>query len=259
MSYHNMTILVYHKLSNHREGKSYTIQKKDFENHMEYLYQNNYKCIMVDDCVQVITEKNGCDYDKRILITFDDGYESDYNIVLPVLKKYNFKATFFITTDWVGVNGFMDRKQLQALKAEGMSVQSHAKTHMFLDDMRKDDVFEEIYSSKGKLENILGSTVSFLSFPGGRYNNKVIECSEKLGLSALFSSEPYHFMEFHDTKLIGRCMVKYVSNGDNFYHLINSSNYIRMKHIGSNYGKKMLRRVIGNKLYHRLWSIITSK
>ncbi len=39
---------------------------------------------------------------KSVIVTFDDGHESDYTLALPLLRKFNFKATFFITTDWIG-------------------------------------------------------------------------------------------------------------------------------------------------------------
>lgn len=39
---------------------------------------------------------------KPILITFDDGYYSNYEYIYPILKKYNAKASIFIVTDKVG-------------------------------------------------------------------------------------------------------------------------------------------------------------
>jgi peptidoglycan/xylan/chitin deacetylase (PgdA/CDA1 family) len=40
-----------------------------------------------------------------IAVTIDDGYANNYNLGFPVLKKYNFPATIFLTT------GFIDRRQ----------------------------------------------------------------------------------------------------------------------------------------------------
>lgn len=44
---------------------------------------------------------------KPILITFDDGYYSNYEYIYPILKKYNAKASIFVVTDRIGkeING----------------------------------------------------------------------------------------------------------------------------------------------------------
>ena len=259
MNFHNIPILVYHKLSEQREKKSYTIDKGDFNNQMKYIYHNQYKCILVDDYVKSIINPLYKIPLKSVVITFDDGYESDFKIAMPILQKYNFKATFFITSDWIGSNGYMKHKQLQCLQKKGMSVQSHAKTHMFLDSMSKYDIFEEIKHSKDVIENILDKEVPFISFPGGRYNKDVIACAEKLGIQALFSSDPYYCKNFGNIQLIGRCMIKYTSNGNNFIKLINLQEYEKLRLIGCNYGKKILQKILGDKLYHGLWEIIVSK
>lgn len=39
--------------------------------------------------------------DKAVLLTFDDGYESFYRIVFPLLKEYNYKAVFAVVTSLV--------------------------------------------------------------------------------------------------------------------------------------------------------------
>jgi len=76
---------------------------------------------------------------------------------LSVLQKFGFSASFFVTTDWIGTPGYMSAEQLRGLKAVGMSVQSYAKTHRFLDRISPEEQFAEIDASKKTLEGILGS------------------------------------------------------------------------------------------------------
>lgn len=42
--------------------------------------------------------------DRSVFITFDDGFENNYNEAFPILKKYGITATFFITTAHIGPN-----------------------------------------------------------------------------------------------------------------------------------------------------------
>ncbi len=55
----------------------------------------------------------------------------------------------------------MSSGQLRELKEAGISVQSHAKTHVFLDELWIDEVYRELDQSKSTLEDILGKGVSF--------------------------------------------------------------------------------------------------
>jgi len=252
MSFHESLILVYHHIPKKKDGKSYSITVADYNKHLRYLYQNDFECAVIDDYMESV--KVPLDESrKKIFITFDDGHESDFNIVLPLLKKYNFRATFFVTTDWIGTNGYLNREQLQKLKDAGMSIQSHAKTHKFIDEMDEKGVFEEISYSKYILEKILDCEVSSLSFPGGRYSKYAVSCAKKAGFKTLFTSDPYYLREVNGVTLIGRCMVKYTPHGDNFMRLVTMSQCGRIKLVSYNYGKKILRKLLGNHLYHNMW------
>ena len=47
---------------------------------------------------------------KTIIITFDDGYKDVFYNALPILKKYNFKATCFLVTSFIGDFNNWDKK-----------------------------------------------------------------------------------------------------------------------------------------------------
>lgn len=188
-----MQILTYHRLSKEKKKKRYTITEKDFAEHISFLHKNNYQCILVDDYYKSILDGKLKKTNKNIIITFDDGHDSDFELALPILKRYKFKANFFITTDWIGKSGYMTAGQLRNLKKEGMSVQSHAKSHFFLDEMDNGEIHRELGESKERLESIIADKIKFLSFPGGRYNRSVVNAAKKFNYSALFSSHPFQF------------------------------------------------------------------
>ena len=63
-----------------------------FDEMLKYLYDNGYKTISTKEFYDWY--QGDIEYDKKtVLITFDDGFYEDYYVVLPILKKYNFKAT----------------------------------------------------------------------------------------------------------------------------------------------------------------------
>lgn len=66
-----------------------------FEEQMKYLYDNGYKTLSMDEFY--CWYKGKCKYEeKSVVLTFDDGDISIYYLVMPILKKYNFKGTSFI-------------------------------------------------------------------------------------------------------------------------------------------------------------------
>ena len=57
-----------------------------------------YQWILSQDLIDYVY-RGGSLPEKPILLTFDDGYYSNYEFIFPILKKYNVKASIFIVTD----------------------------------------------------------------------------------------------------------------------------------------------------------------
>jgi peptidoglycan/xylan/chitin deacetylase (PgdA/CDA1 family) len=253
------TILMYHGLSAKRNRNRYEIEVGCFDKQLNYLFSNGYKCIVVDDFNKSLSNSKAPSYGKAVLITFDDGHESDFNYALPLLKKYSFKATFFITTDWIGKSQYMSAAQLRNLVKEGMSVQSHAKTHSFLDTLDIDSVNVELKESKQKIEDILGQEVRYISLPGGRYNSTTIKCAKAQDYVAMFCSRPFYHRHYDNFPLIGRFGVKQDLDLNGFEQIINNDSLVRMR-ANSQYAVKFFaKKIMGNKAYYVLWKRFFAK
>lgn len=85
-------ILMYHHFeTNENNINGVTVKKEEFEKQMKYLKDNGYTAITVQD----LANKRRLPK-KPIIITADDGYKSNYEIMYPILKKYGMKATIFV-------------------------------------------------------------------------------------------------------------------------------------------------------------------
>jgi len=69
---------------------------------MEHL-KRHYNVISIDECVEALREKRRLK-PYSVVITFDDGYVNQYRYAFPVLKEKCLKATFFITTSFIGTD-----------------------------------------------------------------------------------------------------------------------------------------------------------
>jgi hypothetical protein len=101
-------ILMYHSISESGEnyGHPYfqtNTSPKAFDEHMKFLYENNYSVIRLQDISEYFIDEKGGDY-KPIIITFDDGFAEFYTEALQILSQYNFGVTVFLHTGFIGEN-----------------------------------------------------------------------------------------------------------------------------------------------------------
>ena len=89
MSYTKLPVLLYHSISQNMVSNE--IDSFEFEKQISYLKNNNYESVSINQ-IKPNTKK-------QIILTFDDGYKDIIWIVLPILKKYNFKAICFIVSN----------------------------------------------------------------------------------------------------------------------------------------------------------------
>lgn len=115
----------------------------------------------------------------KVIVTFDDGYEDNFEFARPVLDAHGIRATFFALPHYAGKPNRWNRKanytarhmgweQLRRLVADGHEVGSHAVTHRPLDTLDLGSVEEELVSSKRALEERLGVEIGSFSYPYGR-------------------------------------------------------------------------------------------
>ena len=104
----NVSIFCYHKVTNLKKEKLLGTPDEDlavnveiFENQIKYLV-NNFKVIDPYELTNI--EKIKSTKEKKVLITFDDGYLDNLENALPVLKKYKVNAIIFITTNFIDNN-----------------------------------------------------------------------------------------------------------------------------------------------------------
>ena len=140
----------------------------------------------------------------KVMVTFDDGFQSVVNNALPALLKYNIPSVFFIPSgylgkkpSWDGVSSDEKEKekvisasQLKKLPLDLMAIGSHSISHPRLPEIHDDAAKREIIKSKSQLENILGEPVHTFSFPYGAFNEKHLAWSSEAGYQRVFTSLP---------------------------------------------------------------------
>ena len=123
--------------------------------------------------------------DKLVVLTFDDSIKSHYTVARPILKKYNFGATFFITEGF----DFKDNKQdymtwdeIAHLHEEGFEIGNHTRDHMSVTDDNVEQLAEQVraINEQCRKRNI-PEPVSF-AYPGNSISLKALPELTKLGI-----------------------------------------------------------------------------
>jgi peptidoglycan/xylan/chitin deacetylase (PgdA/CDA1 family) len=175
--YQTVPVLVYYSFSKNKPGKT-TVTRDDFKAQMKYLKENGYNVITLDQLLDFLDYKEQIP-EKSVVITFDDGWRSIYNIAFPIMKEYGFPATLFIYTDFIGGGKAISWKQVKKLSENGFDIQCKTKTHRNLATKKKKESFKEYFKSLGR----------YLAYPYGKTNNLVIAMLKKHGFRAAFTVE----------------------------------------------------------------------
>ncbi|AFL81736.1 putative xylanase/chitin deacetylase [Aequorivita sublithincola DSM 14238] len=108
-----LPILMYHHITTEK-GKGLTISVENLEKQFKHLAENGYKTFHLKEVFEMKELPKG----KNIVITFDDGYVSQKDLALPLLKKYKLKATFFVPLDFLGKTDSWNTSSLEIMTLE---------------------------------------------------------------------------------------------------------------------------------------------
>jgi peptidoglycan/xylan/chitin deacetylase (PgdA/CDA1 family) len=127
----------------------------------------------------------------RPLLTFDDGHRSNYEIAFPLLCARGMQAHFFITASWTGVrSAYMGWNELRILHGAGQKIGAHGWSHALLTHCNPAELHTELYASRSLLQDKLGTEVTTMSLPGGRFNRRVLAACQEAGYTQVYSSIP---------------------------------------------------------------------
>lgn len=244
---------MYHRICQYDTNDKYSVSANDFEKQIAYLHNNGFRTIIPED----IHTLSGSGNNKFIMITFDDGLESDYAAAYPILKKYGFKGACFVTTGFIGSGGYMNWEQVRKLKEESFSIQSHTQSHRFLEDLAESQVRDELNKSRAIIRDKIASNPAYFSCPGGRFNKRVIEIAKDLGYKGMFTSIPgYGNSKINNFSIFKRNIVTANISLKDYIEILN---FNKQKIIGRKvnyYFKLFLKKIIGNKIYYFIWANI---
>lgn len=228
----------------------YGVDARAFEEQIKLLAGSGYKSILFEELPSVQPDQ------KYVILTFDDGLAGNFKLALPILKKYGFRAVFYVIAGSIGKPGYMTWDELKTLSASGMSIQSHTLNHESLETLSMDMVNYELSESRKIIERNIGATVNSVSFPHGSYNTRIIKAAFDNGYSFICTSDMIINSGFSAKPAVfGRIAVKWTLTIEQFAKLIAFNKYIFLKHKTIKNSKTLIRSMVGIKNYGRLYHL----
>lgn len=179
-------VLMYHSVGPEK-GNDAVITRERFAEQMNYLRQNDYHPISLDE-LEAYMEGRGKLPPKPVVLTFDDGYRDTYEVVFPILKKHGFRSVLFIPATFVGSR--LTWQELQEMRAAGMEIASHSYTHRDLGKMSPAEQAEEIARAKEILDRNLQQDTRYFCYPNSSYNQVTLRLLREKGFKLAFTIEP---------------------------------------------------------------------
>lgn len=140
---------------------------------------SNFRRIITDNKSRVMSvhefEKlSWRDKHKKVLITFDDGWDDFYTTAFPILQELKVPFVLFVSTANLDKEGYITRQQLVEIsRYNGCTIGSHCVHHGNLAELSKSEVEKELIESKHEIESIVGKTCEYIAYPFGG-NNRVV-------------------------------------------------------------------------------------
>jgi peptidoglycan/xylan/chitin deacetylase (PgdA/CDA1 family) len=140
--------------------------------------------------------------ERRVLLTFDDGFCDMFEHALPLLRQNRLRSIAFLVSDLLGktnewqqkvgdiVEPLMDEAQVREWLGSGQEIGSHTKSHSRLTQVSLADAREEITASKKSLEDRFGLRIDHFCYPYGDWSKAVRDLVSEAGYKTACTTNP---------------------------------------------------------------------
>jgi peptidoglycan/xylan/chitin deacetylase (PgdA/CDA1 family) len=223
----------------------YVVKESAFRAQLAWLKNNAWRATSVGQILQMCRNRD-------IVLTFDDGCETDLIAAAPLLRELGYNATFYITVKFLGKRGFLSHSQLREMSDHEFEIGCHSMTHPYLSDLNSEQLHYEIADAKQALEQITGRPIEHFSCPGGRWNRRVVEVAREAGYRSLSTSRVAANSPNADPFSLGRVVIMRGTDEANFRRLCQGKGLFRKRL--QNSSQTFAKRILGNTLYDRVRS-----
>ena len=230
----SIPVLLYHHFMEDdvpEDRYSTTITGAQFENHIKTLTEKGYNSISIEDLRAYIEDGKALPKNPY-MITVDDGYDSNYIIMYPILKKYNAKAVIFVTGNMIREGPgkhwnknsliWMTWDMLKEMENSGLvEIQNHGYLHKPAETLTDEEFRESAIKGEELLNVKLGERkVKAFAYPHGSATVFTRQFLRENGCLAQFMVNPGSIKKTSKMDNLPRIIVSYGKTGEDVIRLI---------------------------------------
>ena len=181
-------ILEYHAIQPPVPGAAFPqlfVPQADFQHQMQWLKDNGFEAVTLDQA-ETAWYEHGELPPKPIVVSFDDGYLSQYVAAFPELQHLGWKGVINLVAQGSDLPDGDVKKMLDA----GWELASHTITHPDLTTLDSAQLKREVAGSREILKRRFGVPVNNFCYPAGSYDNTVIAAVQAAGYVGAESEVP---------------------------------------------------------------------
>ncbi len=164
---------------------TYHVSRETFAAHLQAIQRSGHRVVTAGEFIS-----NRSAAGDSVVLTFDDGWIGGFEIAVPLLVERGWRATFYVTKNFMDRDNFCHRSTLRGAVAAGMEIGVHGVTHRMLSSCPAAEVVAEFRDCKDYLESALGQPVAHASIPGGDFTPAVAAGAREAGMASLANSRP---------------------------------------------------------------------
>ena len=212
----SVPILCYHRISDGKPTNT-TVTPDHFRSQMKTLQDQGFHIIPLAQLVAWKAGTGPVPEPHSVVVTFDDGHESFFTNVEPIIDDLHIPVTQFLVAGCISHGTYcVNWDQVTKLEQDPLvDLESHTWTHpSFTSQVRRRTpaayahlVDFELTESKTTLEKHLNHAVPMLAWPYGIYTPMLLQHAATDGYKVAFSIECRSATEADPQMAIPRCMV----------------------------------------------------
>ncbi len=206
-------ILQYHHISSETPAST-SVTPALFKAHLDYLNETDFTLLSLESVVTHILGKKPLPQ-RCAAITFDDAYRSIYEAAYPLLRRYDYPATVFVSTRGIDkkFGALMTWDQMREMSDHQIDFANHSASHSHLIRRQADEsskkwrerVVSDLREAESRLLEEVGRPTRLFAYPYGEFTPELLEIISQLGLigfgqqsgPAWFGSNPLVISRFN--------------------------------------------------------------
>ena len=188
-----VAVLMYHRVD--REvprdavGRDLTVDPETFEAQLRWLQAHHVRTLTATELRAGLAR--GTRPENAVVLTFDDGYAEAATTVFPLLQRYGARATFFVSSGFVGTPNHLSWRQMRAMRAAGDEIACHGTEHLDLTQLDRTGQLREAGHCVASFRRYLaGWEPQSYAYPAGKYDASAIAVLQGLGFNCAFTERP---------------------------------------------------------------------